>query len=241
MWVSRKDTVINPDFKPKDAIRSRKLLGGNQEKLVVIFPAWGAKGLLFEKLKKRYLKDGWAVLAYQFHDQLLEAQDETVVESFFYIQKTIANDLEKLQSKDNYKEIKFVGISLGNVAMNMVADRFHKFNEATVVVGGDDLAKDMWYGFRTSDIRQGFERQHISIKMLGKHWNKIAPKNHVRGFSGKKVIFLLAKNDMMILPKYQYSLANAVKEAGGEVAVKSTRFGHAVTIFRFCIFGTPVK
>lgn len=241
MWVSRKDIVDNPSYKPRDAILSHRLLNAHSNKLVVIFPAWGAKGLLFKKLKGRYIKDGWAVLAYRFHDQLLEAEDEIVVESFFYIQKTVANDLERLCSKNNYNEIKFVGISLGNVAMNMVADKFNKFTEATIVVGGDDLAKDMWYGFRTYDIRKGFEKQHIGLKMLEKHWNKIAPKNHVRGFSDKIVTFLLAKNDMMVLPKYQYSLADAVKEAGGKVTVVATRFGHAVTIARFCIFGSPVN
>lgn len=236
-----KDVLIDPDYKPEQAIASSDLLNPNGRKLVVIFPHWGARGMLFEKLKKRYAKQGWAVLAYRFSDRLLEAQDGTVVESFLHIQKTIANDLEKLCSKHNYEEVRFVAISIGSVAMNMVADKFDRFTTATIVVGGDDLANDMWHSFRALNLRQAFQRQHIGIKTLDKHWYKIAPKNHVGSFSGKEVNFLLSLSDMIILTKYQYALVDAIREAGGNVNLKSTRFGHIFTIARFCYFGSPVK
>lgn len=232
----KQDIIIDPNYRPEQAVIGKELINSHQSRLMVLFPPWHGGGWFYARLIDRLSKKGWAVLAYRFNAQILEAEDKAVIESFRHIKRVIVADLETLPAA-RYHEIRLVGLSLGNVALAMVADGFAKFNSATIVVGGDDLAVDSWHSIRAIDIRRRFEREHIGITKLGKDWECIAPKNHVKNFLGKPVKLVISSRDRIILTKYQYSLARAIEAAGGFVSIKKSRVGHIPTTILFCLFG----
>jgi hypothetical protein len=230
------DKVIDPFYKPEAAVTGKDFVNPHKTRLIVIFPPWHDGGWFYKYLIKRLSRKGWAVLAYHFSPQILEAEDKTVINSFIYIQQRVTADLEKLAGK-NYSEIKLLSFSLGGVSLAMVADKFAKFTSATAVVGGDDLAVDAWHGIRSTNIRKEFEHEHIGIRRLANDWHKIAPKNHVKNFKGKKVKLVISVNDKIILTKYQLALAQALEEAGALVSIKKSRVGHIATTVLFLLFG----
>jgi hypothetical protein len=238
----KNERPLDPKYKPQNAIVGRQLFNESASKLNVVLPGWHnhPTGFPINKLVKRLTKKGWAVLVYDFHDQLLEPNEDTVVESFNYIRRAITADIERLVKQKNYSQVHLTGISLGTVAWALVADSYKDFTSATIVLGGDDLAIDMWHGVRTQHYRHAFEKLHVGIRRLDKEWQGIAPVNHLKHFRGKKVKVVIALGDEVIRPKYQRKLVERLVRNGAIVRLKKSRFGHALTIIRFCLFGSPV-
>jgi hypothetical protein len=178
-------------------------------------------------------------LVYDFHDQILEPDEDTVTESFRYIRDSVSSQIGNLVDDKKYKEIKLIGISLGCVPLSLVADRFTKFTSVTQVVGGDDLAIDMWHGARTQHVRRGFEKMHVGVRRLAKEWDGVAPENHLRHFKNKPVKLVISLNDSFVGTKYQKKLAKKIAKAGAKLNIKHKLTGHSLTIINFCLFGNP--
>lgn len=238
----KKEVPLSAGYKASDAILGKQLINPNSAKLAVILPGWHnhPQGFPINKLTKRLAKNGWAVLVYDFHDQILEPDENLVVESFSYIRQSVAKDIERLAEKQKYTQIHLIGISLGTVPWALIADTFTDFTSATVVLGGDDLAIDMWHGIRTQHYRHEFEKLHVGIRKLDEEWQGIAPVNHLKHFAGKKVKVVMSLNDKFILTQYQKKLIDRLSRNGATVSVKNSRFGHALTIVRFCLFDSPL-
>ncbi|HZP55273.1 MAG TPA: hypothetical protein VFB03_00685 [Candidatus Saccharimonadales bacterium] len=234
-----KEKPLDPNYRPEDAIQGRRLINQKSDRLAVIFPWWHNKSIFYRYLVRRLARKGWAVLAYDFHDQILEPDEETVLRSMHFIQKQITWELSLLTAKHQYKEVHFIGLSLGNVPLTLVADSFQDFTGATIVAGGDDLAKDMWHGLRTLYLRDEFKKEKINETRLDKDWWDIAPQNHVRRFAQKNVYFYMPLHDRFILTKYQKRLAKAIEDVGAKVFIKKSQFGHALSIARFCLLEPP--
>src|ERR1700733_8690445 len=117
----RKYLLIDPNYKPENAVLGRDIIKPHRERLVVLFPPWHGDGRVYRRLVQRLSKKGWGVVAYHFNKQILEAEDHIVVESYRQIQKQVVEDLE-LIVKDSHKEVRFIGLSLGNLALVLVAD-----------------------------------------------------------------------------------------------------------------------
>ncbi|HSX17804.1 MAG TPA: hypothetical protein VLE51_00395 [Candidatus Saccharimonadales bacterium] len=230
-----KEKPLDPAYRPEKAIKNTLRLNADSDKLAVIFPGWHTHKFPVVNLANRLSKQGWGVIAYDFHDQILLPDDDIVVESFRHIRDTITKELNDLLSDNKYSQVHLIGISLGNVPLAMVADRFPHFQGATLVVGGDDLAIDMWYGLRTVNIQRAFQKMHIGIRKLDSEWHDLAPASHVRHFSGKKVVFVMSLRDKFIRTKYQQKLAEKIAKVGADIDVRPTRFGHTMTIVRFCL------
>lgn len=239
-WSRKKDILVDPNYKPQNSIKHKRLLNSYADKLVVIFPSWHTHNFPINILSKRLAKKGWAVLAYDFHDQIIEPNEDMVADSFRFIRDTIASEIQNLTNKYKYQQIHLIGISLGNVPLALVADKLQNFTGATIVVGGDDLAIDMWYGLRTQNYRRAFEKLHISLRKLDNEWLEIAPANHVKSFANKKVKFVISLNDEFVMTKYQKKLADKIAETGADLTIIPKRFGHTVSIIWFCLFEPPL-
>ena len=234
-----RERPLDPNFKPSDSISGKTLLNEKSDRLVVIFPGWHTHKFPVNRLSQRLAKKGWAVLTYDFHDQILVPSDEIVKQSFGYIRDQIGKDIADLTAKNGYQQVRFTGISLGNVAMALVSESFNKFDSAIFVVGGEDLAEDMWHGYRTLFLRDEFKKAHIGLRKLDQDWHDEAPMNHARRFNDKKVKFVMSRSDKFILPKYQRRLIEDLRAAGAEVDVSVRYVGHLMTIMRFCLIDRP--
>lgn len=238
--TSLKTKPLDSKYKPHQAIRGQKLVNQKSDRLAVIFPWWYASGSLFYRfLVWRLSKKGWAVLAYEFHSQVLQADEKVVLESYKHIRQQIAWELELLTKKHGYNQVHFIGLSLGTIPLTLVADKFPAFTSATIVTGGDDLAVDMWHSLSTVNIKQSFEHNHIPLKRLDEDWQPVDPQNHVTPFAHKKVYFFMSLKDKLILTKYQKRLAAALEDVQARIIVKKRRVGHTMTIVLFCLAGSP--
>src|SRR3989344_3330236 len=239
-YSRRKDKLLDPKYKPSDAIAGKSLVNEHSNKLVIIFPSWHTHNFPVNILSRRLAKKGWAVLAYDFHDQIIEPNEDMVADSFRFIRDTITSEIQNLVNKHGYQQIHLIGISLGNMPLALVADKLKNFTGATIVVGGDDLAIDMWYGLRTQNYRHAFEKLHVSLRKLDDEWQGVSPANHVKSFAGKKVKFVMSLNDEFVMTKYQKKLADKIAEAGADLTVFPRRFGHTISIIWFCLFEPPL-
>lgn len=227
---------VDITYKPEDSIVSKKFIDSKNHKLAVIFPGWHTHNFPVNILAKRLAKRGWSVLYYDFHDQILEPNDWTVKRSFDYIRDQITSDIESIVHQRAYRQIHFIGISLGSVPLGMVADKFKKFSSVTWVVGGEDLAIDMWHGLRTQDLRRDFEQVRIGLKKLAKDWDNLGPDHHLKCFKNKSVRLVVSKTDIVILAKYQYKLAEELNKIGAQTKINKRYTGHFMTILRYCLF-----
>lgn len=235
----KKQKPLDPNYQPQDAINAKRLIELKNHKLAVIFPSWHTHNFPMNILVKRLASRGWSVLYYDFHDQILEPDDMTVVRSFKYIQEKVSRDIEDLVHKKMYRQVHMIGISLGCVPLSLVCDKFKKFTSVTMVVGGEDLAIDMWYGSRTQDLRQKFENVHIGIRKLSQEWDNLGPDHHLKSFKSRPVTSIISKRDTYIPTKYQYKLADELAKAGAKIKIKKRLTGHTLTILRFCYFDNP--
>jgi hypothetical protein len=238
LYSKNKIEVDDLNYKPENALISRKLINPEGPKLAVVFPPWHGVQTLSNVLCRRLEKRGWAVLIYEFNTQILMADESMVLDSFNYIQQTISNDLVSLNKQHAYSQIRFIGLSLGSVALAMVADRFHDFDTVNIVVGGDDLALCMWYGERTRNVRRAFEHHHLHVRKLDRDWRVLAPKGHIRHFEGKTTSLVISKTDTIIPSKYQERLKNDIEQVGGNVSPRYTLLGHYLSVVRYCLWGS---
>jgi hypothetical protein len=232
-----KAPLLDPSYRPIDAIAARRFTNLSAPKLAVIFPGWhGGSGFLYDRLTIRLAKKGWAVLDYRFSDQILETDENIVIKSFAHIQKEVAKEIKHLVDKYGYQQVHLIGLSLGNVPLTMVTEDYPDFSAATLVVAGDDLALDMWHGILTQNLRAGFEVENIGIRQLDLDWKNLAPKNHLKNFAGKPVWLYVAVGDKVIRYEFQKRMAKLVSESCGAASIKKLHSGHIGTIVRFCLF-----
>jgi hypothetical protein len=239
-YAKHKEKPLDPNYQPHDAIQAKKLINPQADKLAVIFPGWHTHKFPINILAKRLAKRGWAVLYYDFHDQILEPDEDVVVESFRVIRDTISKEIQELLTKHDYLRVHFISVSMGGVPMALVCDKFSHFTSVTAVVGGDNLAINMWYGLRTDHYRRAFEKMHVGVRRLAKDWDILAPEKHLRHFKGKPIKFVMSLHDNFVRTKYQKRLAERLQEAGAQITIKRRFSGHMVTILRYCLFDNPI-
>ena len=159
------------------------------------------------------------------------------VEMYKYVGKVIFERLTELTKQEEYKEVQLVGMSLGCMGAPMTAKTYKDFDHVTLVCPGSSLAKSLWYGERTQDLKATFEKNGMTIERLVKDWHDIEPENNLDAFVGKKVKIIVSKKDTSIPTVYQKEYVAAAKAAGVNPKVKKSIFGHYGAIIRFCLFG----
>ena len=237
---ARGKDVFSDDYSSAQAVQDRELLNPDADRLAVLFPQWHAGSWPSSSLIKRLQEQNWAVLNYDFHDQILEPNVGRVLQSFENIQTEITADLETIQGQADYQSIHFIGMSLGNVAMSLVASEFPEFSSATFVTPGSKLASSMWEGARTRAITKSLSEQGVTKEGLEADWHDLAPIKHARVFKNKTVQTLVSTRDKMIPTSYQLEMDQALVDVGSNVSTSYSRLGHAASLINFCLFSGKI-
>lgn len=234
------EDILLEDYTSDQAVTSCKLYNPGASKLAVVFPPWHGGGKTTQNLVSRLVGDGSAVLNCEFHDQIIEPNAERVPKSFASIQESVGSELQRLHECMGYRRIHLIGISLGNVAMTMVAEVFQDFSAATFLVAGSNLASAMWDGRRTQGIKEVLRSQGYTKAQLDEAWQDLAPKKYAPIFKDKDVQAIISKKDNLIPTSYQIEMGKELDRAGVLATKKYTNSGHAATIARFCLFSGKV-
>ncbi|MBX4190505.1 hypothetical protein KW794_00255 [Candidatus Saccharibacteria bacterium] len=234
--ASRGRDIFSDEYNPAQAIARSHLINPEAPALSVIFRPWHGGGHMV-KAFINHLSSRSAVLDYELHDQIIEPNIDRVPLSFEAIRIRIATDLSKLSDNFEYQSVHLIGMSLGNVALALVAKEYPEFSKATVVVGGDNLAALMWDGIRTQSIRRALSKQGVTKQELDEAWQGIAPGNQVEAFRGKDVRMIISTKDKVLPTAGQLNLRDKLYCAGADVSPSYSRLGHVATLTRFCIKG----
>jgi hypothetical protein len=229
--------VFTSAYTPDQAVAESKLANQDGKDLHVLFPPWHGGGRVYEKLIQRIAKQGDAVLAYYFHDEILKPSHDQVLASFQNIRDTVADELTEVVKARHYKRINLIAMSLGNPALALTTSLFTDFDSATLVDGASSLAKSMWHGSRTQHVRAGIEVDGFDLNDLENSWSTLAPINHIGGLLGKDVTMIVSETDRIIPTRYQEELVDAVQAADINLSVKRTSLGHYASIGRYCLYG----
>ncbi|MDB5166791.1 MAG: hypothetical protein JWM37_863 [Candidatus Saccharibacteria bacterium] len=229
--------AVVSDYSPQQAITSKTIFNAGGEYLTVLLPPWHGGGAVYDRLIKRLVKNGSAVVSYKFHGQILSADIQQVVDSFHYIQETIAADINDLLRTGHYRHVDVIASSLGNVSLCLVANMFQEFNRVTMIVPGANLATCTWDGSRTKLIRKELEKQGITKHDLEDAWSSLAPIHNLSGLKDSEVRVYMSKSDLIIPTRYQMLLAVSLKADIRSCSLEESTNGHVATIANFCIRG----
>jgi predicted peptidase len=237
-WRVRRESNDMPDpgYTPDHVMTDKALFNADASSLAVVFPIWHGGGIYHQTLVERLARQGVGVLDYKLHDQIIEPNIERVLESYSHLQAAMAEDLHRLHEEYNYRRIHFTGLSLGNVALSLVAQEFPNFTSATMVTPGSNLARSLWEGIRTQSIRRELSDQGYTAEELDEAWQPLAPKNYAGLFKDKAVNIVISTRDKVIPSVYQIEMLNALKKADAQLSTRLTSKGHYWTTGMFYKF-----
>jgi acyl transferase domain-containing protein len=215
----------------------QELFNPHGKNLHVIFLPWHAGEVPYRWLFKRLTRRGDAVVAYYFAEEILTANAATVLKTYERLTKIVSENLAKITKQNNYQTVNFIGMSLGNVALSVVAEKFRDFSSATLVCTADSLAKSVWFGDRTKDTRAGFETNGLTLSQLETAWQPIEPKNHIQALTDKKVTVIVSKTDTCIPTEFQTEYIRQAQKIIKDLHVKTTRLDHYGAIIKYCLIG----
>ena len=128
-------------------------------------------------------------------------------------------------------------MSLGNVALCVVANVWHDFSSVIQVCTASSLAKSVWEGDRTVDIRHIFEENSYNLANIESRWHEIEPINNSGAFLNKPMTIVVSQTDTSIPAHLQWDYVNGTRAIGIRPKVKTSRWGHYGTIIVFCLIG----
>jgi len=225
--------IFDNKYSPDQAITKASFLDKQTRKLVVVFLPWHVPEWYAKKLQQKLACLRQASLIYYFNESIIATNTESVVSSFEYIALSIASDVNELSHRYGYTHIDLLGISLGNVAMCITAEKLKHFNKVIMLVPGDSLADPLWFGWRTRRLRHKLQRSGTTLTRLQKQWDILAPSSHVSTLRGHGVHIILAKRDRFIPYDFGRQLVRDLLAAHASVTFTESPFGHIATILAY--------
>lgn len=213
----------------------------NSSRAYVLLAPWHANPAAFNGLKNKIIKSGFSCLIYNFIPDILSPDVDGTSKYFEIIAEKIKGNLNGLQNQYGIKQFVLVGFSLSCVTVSMVAS-FNKAVEGIIfVVPGSSLARSLWSGLRTVNIKRVMEKNKVTLPYLEDKWENLAPKKYAEGFKDKRVKIILSQSDVIIPYSSGKDFADAVKRFVPETVIKENRYlGHYGTIWNFCLISKDV-
>lgn len=224
------------DYSADQAIIARDYIKGSSKKLYVVFPPYHNGSVVYKRLVKRLAKRGDTVLAYYFHDGVLQSDISKVRDSFEFISAKILNDINEIIQSNQYESVVLAAMSLGNVPLSMIVKYIPNVSKIHMVVPSESLARAIWKSASTRYIRTGLEKKGHDLPEVEAAWHNLAPSSHIDEFGSNDLKLYLSRTDKIIPPEYQVKLLEDFKNHGSKVSGKKSVLGHKLLIIKFCLF-----
>ena len=233
--------ILQDKVEIKNPLFKRFYIYKNSSRAYVLLAPWHANPFAFYALKNKILKSGFSCVLYNFIPDILSPDVGGTRQYFEIIAEQIKEDLREFQTRYKISRFVLVGFSLSCVTASMVAS-FNKVVEGVVfVVPGSSLAKSLWSGLRTVNIRRVMEKSKATLLYLERGWENLAPKKYAEGFKDKRVKIILSQSDVIIPYSLGREFADAVKEFVPTAVIEENRYlGHYGTILKFCFVSKEV-
>ena len=205
----------------------------HSDALTIVFPPWHAPVWFTRHIKEQLLHNRTNALVYDFNPLLLSKDIIRVKNSFEYIALHIPEDVKKVESSRLIRHINLLGLSIGNVALCITAEKLQKFDNVTLVAPGNDLATSLWDGWRTRRLRNNLKAEGYKLTELQREWDDLAPQAHLETLKEHPVHIILAKEDRFIPFQYGKELFDKLYQLNPGTTCHVSPFGHIATILRY--------
>lgn len=203
--------------------------------LLVVIPGWNQKLSSGVLLNKHAKKLGLSILTYQFPGEILSDNKDFTKDCFEIINTRVRNDIKKYKAQYGFQKCHMLALSLGTSIGSVIYKNNEDINELTLVVPGENLARDMWFGWRTQHLRKSYERQGISLEDLEKDWSSLASENNMP-CPGTIVNIHYGKTDRIIPYRFSKTLATTLEKNAAKVSIHNHLLGHYMTYTSAMIF-----
>lgn len=234
------DRIIGPfrsnvtEFGGDVGLTSELFEAPNAKGLCVLIPPWKVEGDFFKMVRKRAYEAGYSCLEYNIESALLSPDYKYTHDAFKEVIDRVRLDIDNMVDQHGFKQVQVIGISIGCVEAAMIANHNDHVTRLVLVAPGCDLAQSMWYGLKTQNIRQLFEKQGITLDFLIEAWKDLAPENNFQGLKGKEVEIYLSKYDVNIPYRFGKRLVDQMLAHGLKPYVYENKYlGHYLTVLRY--------
>ncbi len=204
--------------------------------LVICLPGWNQELWSWGRVKRHVVRSKGSFLTYEFPRAILSDNQELTKECFEVINRTVREDIKKLKEQYGFSKCILVILSLASSFGSMIYKDNPDINEIVLVVLGEDLARDMWHGYRTQHLRRSFERQGITLEQLRGYWHDLASENNMPA-KNTKISMYFGKQDKIIPYRFSQTLEATLEREGFKPIVKISNFaGHYFVSYKFLLF-----
>lgn len=208
----------------------------NSKTLVVCLPSWGQNLWSWGMAKAHITNSGASFLTYKFPREILSNQKDLTIECFEMINQTVRRDIKQLKEQYGFNYCVVAGLSLANSFASMVYKDNVDINEVVLVVPGENIARDMWYGCRTQHLRRSYVKQGISLEELDVAWRGLSAEYNMPA-PGTKISLHMARQDKVVPYWLSKSLSKTLEKNGFEVKTRVYYLcGHYVVSVLFLLF-----
>ena len=203
---------------------------GDADDLVIFFAHHNASREFIEKTIKQF--QGSNVIAFVGGDPLDPNPHSTII----YYHESIKYMLDKIEKHINIfkpKSIVIVGVSLGSIFALPIAEKIsQQINKLILVVSGASLAKSLWRGIQTQDLKRAYAQQGFTDNTLDELWKTLSPESHLDLSGVRSISIFLKKVDKVVPYDEGKRLAELIKEKfPDKTSVNENKYkGHALTI-----------
>jgi hypothetical protein len=176
---------------------------------------------------RRFLRDGYHVLAYQTTEAVFTAADPTILpELISQVREDIRSRIAKLTS-EGMTEFGFFGSSLGSfILYNCVGDEIPELRWGVFNTGGN-IARGMW---RMPELRQLHVAAGWSLPRLEEAWAELQWPEFGR-LDGRRFVFASSRRDDIAPLSNISGYLEPMLLAGAEVSVREVpAVGHRTTV-----------
>jgi hypothetical protein len=175
--------------------------------MYVLFAGLGENPEAARLLKERIKKQGDSYIQYTFEFWLLNANPQSVVDNFKFINSEFNKFAEWYDGK-----LTVVGTSIGGIAAFMAANNNPKVKKLVLIDPGDRLSQSMWTGLITQHIRESMENHGTNLEKLQEIWHDIEPINNLDGLGDKNITIYNSKADGIIPYERSEALVREMKK-----------------------------
>lgn len=206
----------------------------NSDTLIVCLPGWNQNLWTWGKVKKYSLESNASFLAYEFPSPILSDQFQLTKDCFEVVNQTVRRDIKDLKEQYGFSRCVLVGLSLASSYGSMVYKDNADITEVILIVPGESLARDMWYGCRTRHLRKSYEMQGIDLGQLEQYWHDLASENNMPA-NGVKISLYFGSKDNVIPYKYSQTIKASLEALNYKPICSVYPMGHYHLIVKFLL------
>jgi dienelactone hydrolase len=228
---------------PENDLVNARWFQADGKRVVIVLPHWNANGIAYNALGPVLNRFGISMLRLSkpYHDIRRPAE---TTRSDYAVSANICRTIDAArqaivdirscidwlysQGKDS---VGIVGTSLGSCYAFLAGAhdpriRVNVFNHASTY-----FADVVWTGQSTRHVREGLERDGLTLDRLRQVWLAISPMAYFDKFVrySKKVLMIYAKYDLTFLPKFSRQVQTEFERRGADLKTVVLPCGHYTT------------